>query len=183
MEHVPGPDFPTGGIIMGRSGIRSAYLRGRGSIAVRGKIHVETIRKDRDALIVTEIPYQVNKAVLQERIARARPGKAARGNIRCPRRIGQGRLPCCDRAEARCSARRRVEPTLSFHDAAIGLRGEYGRLEWRPSRTAHSSRTSSRLSRIPRNVVTRRTKYLLSKARDRAHVLVGLPPPSPTSTK
>ena len=69
MEHVPGPDFPTGGVIMGRAGIRAAYLRGRGSIVVRGKIHVETIRKDRDALIVTEIPYQVNKAVLQERIA------------------------------------------------------------------------------------------------------------------
>ena len=69
MEHVPGPDFPTGGVIMGRAGIRAAYLRGRGSIVVRGEIHVETIRKDRDALIVTEIPYQVNKAVLQERIA------------------------------------------------------------------------------------------------------------------
>ena len=54
---------------MGRAGIRSAYLKGRGSIAVRAKIHVETIRKDRDALIVTEIPYQVNKATLQERIA------------------------------------------------------------------------------------------------------------------
>jgi DNA gyrase subunit A len=69
MEHVPGPDFPTGGIIMGRAGIRAAYLKGRGSMAVRAKIHLETIRKDRDALIVTEIPYQVNKAALQERIA------------------------------------------------------------------------------------------------------------------
>src|SRR5690606_11254744 len=69
MDIVPGPDFPTGGIILGRAGIRSAYLKGRGSITMRGKVHTETIRKDREALIVTEIPYQINKAVMLERIA------------------------------------------------------------------------------------------------------------------
>ncbi len=66
---VPGPDFPTGGIILGRAGIRSAYLKGRGSIMLRGRVDVEEIRKDREAIIVTEIPYQVNKENLIEKIA------------------------------------------------------------------------------------------------------------------
>ena len=65
----PGPDFPTGGIILGRAGIRAAYHLGRGSIVMRGKVEIETIRKDREAIIITEIPYQVNKATMIERIA------------------------------------------------------------------------------------------------------------------
>ena len=69
MEFMPGPDFPTGGLIMGRSGIRSAFLTGRGSVMMRCRHHVEEVRKDREAIIVTEVPYQVNKARLVERIA------------------------------------------------------------------------------------------------------------------
>src|SRR5205085_9364383 len=65
---VPGPDFPTGGIILGRQGIRSAYHFGRGSIVMRGKVEIETLRGDREAIIVSEIPYQVNKASMVERI-------------------------------------------------------------------------------------------------------------------
>src|SRR4051812_15877965 len=66
---IPGPDFPTGGIILGRAGIRSAYHLGRGSIMMRGKVRIDTIRRDREAIIVSEIPYQVNKATMVERIA------------------------------------------------------------------------------------------------------------------
>ncbi|HEX5210332.1 MAG TPA: DNA gyrase subunit A, partial [Pseudolabrys sp.] len=66
---VPGPDFPTGGIILGRAGIHSAYHTGRGSVVMRGKVAFETIRKEREAIVVTEIPYQVNKASMVERIA------------------------------------------------------------------------------------------------------------------
>ena len=69
MEHVPAPDFPTGGLILGRAGATKAYMTGRGSVIVRAKTHVEEIRKDRWAIIVDEVPYQVNKATLQERIA------------------------------------------------------------------------------------------------------------------
>ena len=65
---VPGPDFPTGGIILGRAGIRAAYHLGRGSIIMRGKVDFETLRGDREAIIITEIPYQVNKKVMVERI-------------------------------------------------------------------------------------------------------------------
>src|SRR6476661_5310548 len=66
---VPGPDFPTGGIILGREGIRSAYHVGRGSIVMRGKVEIETVRQDREAIIISEIPYQVNKATMIERMA------------------------------------------------------------------------------------------------------------------
>ena len=69
MKIVPGPDFPTGGIILGRQGIRAAYHLGRGSIVMRGKVNIEDIRKDRQAIVMTEIPYQVNKASMVERIA------------------------------------------------------------------------------------------------------------------
>ena len=66
---VPGPDFPTGGIILGRAGIRSAYHTGRGSVVMRGKVEMETVRKEREAIVISEIPYQVNKATMVERIA------------------------------------------------------------------------------------------------------------------
>src|SRR5262244_3919300 len=69
MQIVPGPDFPTGGLILGRNGIKEAYHLGRGSIVVRARTHIEEIRKDREAIIVTEIPYQQSKKRLQERIA------------------------------------------------------------------------------------------------------------------
>src|SRR5271169_3358057 len=66
---IPGPDFPTGALILGRAGIRAAYHLGRGSIVMRGKAEVETLRKEREAIIITEIPYQVNKATMVEKIA------------------------------------------------------------------------------------------------------------------
>ena len=69
ITHLPGPDFPTGGIILGRAGIREAFHTGRGSIIIRGRTEIEEVRKDRDAIIVSEIPYQVNKARMIERIA------------------------------------------------------------------------------------------------------------------
>src|SRR5690606_12960818 len=69
MDIVPGPDFPTGGLILGRSGIYSAYSTGRGSIVMRGKVHVEEIRGDREAIVITEVPYQVNKATMIEKMA------------------------------------------------------------------------------------------------------------------
>ncbi|HEX4192616.1 MAG TPA: DNA gyrase subunit A, partial [Stellaceae bacterium] len=79
MEIVPGPDFPTGGIILGRAGIHAAYALGRGSIIMRGKTEIEEIRKDREAIIVTEIPYQVNKARMVERIAELVQDKTIEG--------------------------------------------------------------------------------------------------------
>src|SRR5260221_574985 len=65
---IPGPDFPTGGVILGRQGIRGAYHLGRGSIVMRGKVRIDALRKDREVIIITEIPYQVNKATMVERM-------------------------------------------------------------------------------------------------------------------
>src|SRR6201981_3853439 len=69
MEYVPAPDFPTGGIIVGRAGTHAAFRTGRGAVVLRGKWHIEELRREREAIVVTEIPYQVNKARMVERIA------------------------------------------------------------------------------------------------------------------
>ena len=79
IDYVPGPDFPTGGIMLGRSGARKAYLEGRGSVIIRSKTRVEELRKDRWAIIIDEIPYQVNKATMIERIAEAAREKRIEG--------------------------------------------------------------------------------------------------------
>src|SRR3546814_19325647 len=79
MAHVPGPDFPTGGLILGRSGIREAYHTGRGSVVMRGRAEIEEIRKDRFAIVVTEIPYQVNKARMIERLGETVRAKTIEG--------------------------------------------------------------------------------------------------------
>ncbi len=174
MEHVPGPDFPTGGVIMGRAGIRSAYLKGRGSIAVRSKVHVETIRKDRDALIVTEIPYQVNKAVLQERIADLVREKRIEGisEVRDESDRDGYRVVIELKREAMPDVvlnqlYRFTSLQSMFAANMVALNG--GRPEQHNLRDFIQAFTQFR-----ETVVTRRTKYLLAKARDRAHVLVGL---------
>ena len=69
MKHIPGPDFPTGGIIIGKDIIKQGYSNGRGSFKIRGEIKVENLKNNRDRLVITSIPYQVNKSVLNERIA------------------------------------------------------------------------------------------------------------------
>src|SRR6185312_16761587 len=79
MELVPAPDFPTGGIIIGRAGAAAAYHTGRGALVLRAKHHIEEVRKDRDAIVFTEMPYQVNKAKLQERIAECVRDKLVEG--------------------------------------------------------------------------------------------------------
>ncbi|MGB1035360.1 MAG: DNA gyrase subunit A, partial [Primorskyibacter sp.] len=79
IQYVPGPDFPTGGLLLGRSGARRAYLEGRGSVIIRARTHTEELRKDRWAIVVDEIPYQVNKASMIEKIAEAARDKRIEG--------------------------------------------------------------------------------------------------------
>ncbi len=116
---VPGPDFPTGGIILGRQGIRSAYHLGRGSIVMRGKVEFETLRGEREAIIITEIPYQVNKAHHGRAHRRTGARQEARRHFRAARRIRPRRLPRRDRNAARCGAGRGAQPALPLHGAAI----------------------------------------------------------------
>jgi DNA gyrase subunit A len=174
IEIVPGPDFPTGGLILGHAGIRSAYHTGRGSILMRGRVAVEEIRREREALIITEIPYQVNKATMVERIAEGVRDKRIEGisDIRDESdRHGMRVVVELKRdavAEVVLNQLYRYSQLQStFGINAVALTG--GRPE---TMTLHD--LISAFIAFREEVVTKRTKFLLNKARDRAHVLVGM---------
>ncbi len=171
---VPGPDFPTGGIILGRSGIRSAYEAARGSIVMRGKVAVEEIRKDREALIVTEIPYQVNKATMIEKIADLVRDKRIEGisDIRDESdRDGMRVVIELKRdavADVILNQLYRFSPLQNTFGAnMVALNGG------RPEQLGLKDMLTAFIA-FREEVVGRRTRFLLNKARDRAHVLVGL---------
>ncbi|PCI06091.1 MAG: DNA gyrase subunit A [Hyphomicrobiales bacterium] len=174
MEIIPGPDFPTGGLILGRSGIRSAYETSRGSVIMRGKVHFETIRNDREAIIVTEVPYQVNKASMVEKIAELVRDKRVEGisDIRDESDRDGYRVVIEVKRDAVPDVvlnqiYRYTQLQSSFGCNMIALSG--GKPE------QMNLMDILRLFVIFREeVVTRRTKFLLNKARIRAHVLVGL---------
>ncbi len=174
LDVVPGPDFPTGALILGRSGIRQAYLTGRGSIMMRAKVSIETVRKDREAIIITEIPYQVNKATMIEKIAELVREKRLEGiaEIRDESdREGMRvyiEIKRDSQADVVLNNLYRMTPLqTSFGVNMVALSGG------RPSvMTLHDMLTA--FISFREEVVSRRTKFLLRKARDRAHVLVGL---------
>jgi DNA gyrase subunit A len=174
MEHIPGPDFPTGASILGRAGIRQAYLTGRGSIVMRAKTSVETIRKDREAIIVTEIPFQVNKATLIEKIADLVREKRIEGisDLRDESDRDGMRIVIEIKRDAMADVVlnqlwRFTALQTSFGANIVALNG--GRPE-----TLNLKDLIQAFIDFREEVVSRRTRYLLAKARDRAHVLVGL---------
>jgi DNA gyrase subunit A len=171
---VQGPDFPTGGLILGRAGALAAYHKGRGSIIMRARVAVEEIRKDREALIVTAIPYQVNKRVLIERIADLVREKRIEGisDIWDESNRDGMRIVIELKRDAVADVIlnqlwRYSDLQTSFGANMLALNG--GRPEQLNLRDLITAFTAFR-----EEVVSRRTKYLLNKARDRAHVLVGL---------
>jgi DNA gyrase subunit A len=174
MEHIKGPDFPTGGIILGKAGIRAAYETGRGSVVMRAKVAFETVRKDREAIIVTEVPYQVNKATMQEKIAELVREKRIEGisDIRDESDRDGVRVVIELKRDAVgdvvLNQLYRFTPLqTSFGVNTVALNG--GRPEQLGLKDILTSFVAFR-----EEVVSRRTKFLLGKARDRAHVLVGL---------
>ena len=174
IDIVPGPDFPTGGLILGRSGMRSAYHKGRGSIVMRGRVGVETIRKEREALIVTEIPYQVNKATMIERIAELVREKRIEGiaDVRDESDRQGYRVVIELRRDAVADVvlnqlYRFTALQTSFGANMVALNG--GRPELLNLKDMIRAFVQFR-----EEVVSRRTKFLLNKARERAHVLAGL---------
>ena len=174
MEIVPGPDLPTAGAILGRGGIRNAYTTGRGSIIMRAKTEMETLRKDREAIIVTEIPYQVNKAALVERIAELVREKKIEGisDLRDELSRDGMRIVIELRREAVAEVVlnqlwRFTAMQTNFPVNMIALNG--GRPELL---TLHDVLRA--FIDFRETVVTRRTKYRLGKARDSAHLQVGL---------
>ena len=174
MEIVPGPDFPTGALIMGRSGIRDAFRTGRGSVMMRAKAEVQTTAKDREQIIITEIPYQVNKAQLLERVGELVREKTIEGisDIRDEsdrkgmrvvieiKRDGSG-----DVVLNQLYRHTRLQTSFAVNMLAM----HNGRPQQMSLREVLDAFCSFR-----REVITRRTRYLLSKSRDRAHILAGL---------
>jgi len=171
---IPGPDFPTGGIILGRQGIRAAYHLGRGSIVMRGKVEFETLRGEREAIVVSEIPYQVNKAHLVERIGELVRDKKIEG-------IGALRDES-DRHGYRVviELRREAVPDVVLNQLYrfTALQSSFGAnmvaLEGGRPQVMNVKDLLASFIAFREEVVYRRTKHLLGKARDRAHVLVGL---------
>jgi DNA gyrase subunit A len=174
IEIIPGPDFPTGGLILGRAGIKSAAHTGRGSVVMRAKVSTEEIRKEREALIISEIPYQVNKAMMIERIAELVREKKLEGisDIRDESDRDGMRVVIELKRDAMAdivlNQLYRFTPLQStFGVNNVCLTG--GRPELMNLKDLLQAFVTFR-----EEVVTRRTKFLLTKARDRAHILVGL---------
>lgn len=174
MHHVHGPDFPTGGIILGRSGIFSSCRTGRGSIVMRGKSHIEEIRKDRTAIIITEIPYQVVKSRMLERMAEVVKEKIVEGisdlrdesdrdGVRVVIELKKDAFP-----EVVLNQLYRHTPLqTSFGVNSLAL--DKGQPKVMNLRDIIKAFIDFRYE-----VITRRVRFELSKARERAHVLIGL---------
>ncbi len=174
MDIIPGPDFPTGGVILGRSGARKAYLEGRGSVILRAKTRIEDIRKDRPAIIVDEIPYQVNKAAMIEKIAELVRDKKLEGIAHIQDESDRTgvrvviELKRDATAEVVLNQLFRFTPLqTSFGCNMLALNG--GRPEQLTLRDFLTHFITFR-----EEVVARRTAYELRKARERSHILCGL---------
>jgi len=174
IQFVPAPDFPTGGIILGKTGARKAYIEGRGSVIIRAKTHIDEIRKDRFAIIIDEIPYQVNKSTMIERIAEASRDKKIEGIAHVQDesdRVGVRVVVELKRdatAEVVLNQLFRFTPMqTSFACNMLAL--NRGRPEQLTLRSFLTNFISFR-----EEVVTRRTAFELEKARERAHILCGL---------
>ncbi len=174
MEHIKGPDFPTGGTILGGGGIREAFETGRGSVRIRSKTHFEEVRKDKNAIIITEIPFQVNKASMIEKIADCVRDKriesisdirdeSDRDGVRVVVELKRDAVP-----EVVLNQLFRFTPVqTSFGINMLALNGG------KPQQLS-LKQVLQAFIKFREEVITRRTKFELNKARDRAHIMVGL---------
>jgi DNA gyrase subunit A len=174
MAVIPGPDFPTRGYIYGRAGIREAYTTGRGMLTLRARAHVEKMRGGREAIVVTELPYQVNKAALIEKIGELiRDGKiegiserrdeSNREGIRVVLELGRGEIPQIVMNQLY----KHTPMQTTFGVIMLALVGR------RPQIVTLKQMLQEFIA-FRREVVTRRTKYDLARAEERAHILEGL---------
>ncbi len=174
MEICPGPDFPTGGIILGRSGSRAAMATGRGSVIMRGKTEIEEIRSGRQAIIITEIPYQVNKARMIERIAELVHEKRIEGiadlrdesdkqGVRVVIEVKRDAMP--DIVLNQLYTFTPLQTSFGVNMLALN--------NGRPQ-LMNLKQVIEAFITFREEVITKRTAFLLGKARDRAHVLIGL---------
>jgi DNA gyrase subunit A len=174
MKHIPGPDFPTGGIIIGKDIIKQGYNKGRGSFKIRGEISIEPLKNGRDRLVITSIPYQVNKSVLNEKIAQLVREKKIEGikdirdesnreGIRVAIDLRNGVEP--ETIKRQLFKNTQIESSFGFNTLAI--------VDGKPKNCNLKDFLSSFLS-FREDVVVKKTKFELKKAEDRAHILIGL---------
>jgi DNA gyrase subunit A len=174
MKHIPGPDFPTGGVIIGKDIIKQGYNNGRGSFKIRGEVSSESLKNGRDRLVITSIPYQVNKSVLNERIAQLVREKKIEGikdirdesnreGIRVAIDLRNGVEP--ETIKRQLYKNTQIESSFGFNTLAI--------VEGKP-KTCNLKDFLSNFLSFREDVVIKKTKFDLNKAEERAHILLGL---------
>ena len=174
MKHIPGPDFPTGGVIIGKSIIKDGYNIGRGSFKIRGEISVEAQKNGRERLVITSVPYQVNKSVLNERIAQLVREKKIEGikdirdesnreGIRVAIDLRNGVEP--ETIKRQLYKNTSIESSFGFNTLAI--------VDGKP-KICNLKEFLSHFLSFREDVVIKKTKFDLKKAEDRAHILIGL---------
>ena len=174
MKHIPGPDFPTGGVIIGKDILKQGYNKGRGSFKIRGEISIESLKNGRERLVITSIPYQVNKSVLNERIAQLVREKKIEGirdirdesnreGIRVSIDLRSGVEP--ETVKRQLYKNTQIESSFGFNTLAI--------VEGKPETCNLKDFLSNFLS-FREDVVIKKTKFDLKKAEDRSHILIGL---------
>ena len=174
MKHIPGPDFPTGGVIIGKDIIKQGYSKGRGSFKVRGQISIEQMKNGRERLVITSIPYQVNKSVLNERIAQLVREKkiegikdirdeSSREGIRVAIDLRNGVEP--ETVKRQLYKNTQIESSFGFNTLAI--------VDGKPQTCNLKDFLTNFLS-FREDVVIKKTKFDLQKAEERAHILIGL---------
>ncbi len=174
MQIVPGPDFPTAGIILGRSGIRNAFETGRGSITIRARATIEQIRKDRDAIIISEIPYQVNKSVLLERIAELVRAKDIEGIADLRDESDREGMRIVVELKRDATGEVVLNQLYRFTNLQTSFGINMLALDKGRPRQVGLKDALNCFVEFREEVILRRARFELNKARDRAHLLVGL---------
>lgn len=174
MEFIPGPDFPTGGIIQGIDGIRKAYQTGRGRVVVRAKTEIKTLRGDRQQINVTEIPYEVNKAQLVKRINDLRLAKKVEGIAEARDETDRSGLRIAIELKRGANANGILNYLLKNTDLQINYNFNMVAIDdQRPMRVGLKRILTSYLE-FQKEIIRRRTQYNLTKAQQRLHIVEGL---------
>lgn len=174
MQIVPGPDFPTGGIILGRTGARSAVKSGRGSIIIRGRAEITDIAKGKQAIIVSEVPYQVNKALLVEKIGELVREKKIEGISELRDESDKQGVRIVIETKKDANADVILNQLYSFTQLQVSFGVNQLALDRGRPRLLNLKDVLIAFARFREEIITRRTTYLLGKSRDRAHILIGL---------
>jgi DNA gyrase subunit A len=174
MQIVPGPDFPTGGLILGRHGIRSAFETGRGSLVIRARAEIEEVRKDRHAIIVTEIPYQVNKSTLLERIADLVRAKQVEGISDLRDESDRSGMRIVIELKRDATGEVVLNQLYRFTQLQTSFGVNFLALDGGRPRLMGLKDALETFIRFREEVILRRSRHDLAKARERAHLLVGL---------